>query len=102
MGGFLGVRSGQWAVGSCSTEYPTCFDRHVCSSSCGSVFWATDHLRALFTAKVATSEAVVVICVLVVAQVVVLELCESRVAAIVGSDAVAEQQCSGCENRGLG
>jgi hypothetical protein len=42
VGGFLGRRSGQWAGQGCSVEYTTCFNEHVCSSSHGSVCWATD------------------------------------------------------------
>ena len=59
-----GLRCGSWSWHGRSVEQTTRFDKHVCSSSCGSVCWAVDRRCGLSGAWVAVSGVVVAVLVL--------------------------------------
>ena len=78
------------------------FDKHTCSSSCGSICWVSDRRCGLSTAWVAFSEVLAAVCAPVVAQVVVSWGFLVVIVVIVGDDVAMAVGGSGCERRGWG
>jgi hypothetical protein len=89
-----------WCRQDSSVKHTTHSDEHVFLSSHNSVVWAVDHCHGLSTAWVAFSKMVVAVCVLAVAQVVVLRPFVSGVVAIVGGDVMVATGGSGYKEWG--